>query len=406
MRRITDRAIWVVYISILSLGIAYGVAISRLGLYLENRGFSKPEVGDLAIWFAFGIAATAIPSDKLIRRFGPKAMLVAGLTAYAVTVATFPFMTTPTLVGLSRFLDGAFSVVVWVSSETILLARAPRKDKAFYTSIYAISLALGYVIGPVIAWGMTHFVDAKICFHVAGAIAGLTALFVVITMPKGIQLETEENANEPSGDAPAKAESLSTGEIFSRIKTSCFATFSYGYFQASIVLFMPAYAMEMKGMRESETILAPAFFAGGMLLLSNYAARLGDRYGHLFMMRVLGIIGLAAILILLPSHGAIALFVLIFIAGASLASVSPVSLALQGLVIPPRDMSRAGGLYNASYGLGMLVGPRISAEIYSRFGGDAMVVQFGVLWVVFVVFTIAYRRDDPRVRAHVISPAA
>src|SRR5690349_22235369 len=40
------------------------------------------------------------------------------------------------------------SVGVWVSSETILLTRARREHKAYVTSIYAIAIAVGYVLGP------------------------------------------------------------------------------------------------------------------------------------------------------------------------------------------------------------------------------------------------------------------
>ena len=45
--------------------------------------------------------------------------------------------------------------------------------------------------------------------------------------------------------------------------------------------------IEKKGIEEARTILIPAFFAAGMLLFSNYAGRLGDRRGHLGVMRAL-----------------------------------------------------------------------------------------------------------------------
>ena len=90
-----------------------------------------------------------------------------------------------------------------------------------------------------------------------------------------------------------------------------------------------------------------------------------------------------------------------FVAGASLASVSPVSLALQGLVIPEHELSRAGGLYNASYAVGMLVGPPIAGALFTKLGGPAMITHFAVLWALFVALTIVFRRDDPRVAAAV-----
>ena len=49
------------------------------------------------------------------------------------------------------------------------------------------------------------------------------------------------------------------GAIFLRIKTSCLATFSYGYFQASVLLFLPLYLIEKKGITKEQTILITAF---------------------------------------------------------------------------------------------------------------------------------------------------
>jgi len=89
----------------------------------------------------------------------------------------------------------------------------------------------------------------------------------------------------------------------------------------------------------------------------------------------------------------------IFVAGATLASISPVSLALQGHATDPRDYSRANALYNACYAAGMLLGPPISSAIMTTKGGPAMLYHFAAMWTAFVVITIVFAADDPsRVR--------
>jgi MFS family permease len=85
----------------------------------------------------------------------------------------------------------------------------------------------------------------------------------------------------------------------------------------------------------------------------------------------------------------------VFVAGASLASISPVSLALQGVVTAPESYSRATSLYNAFYAAGMLVGPPISSFLFARLGGAAMLYHLAALWSAFVAFTIVFHRDDP-----------
>src|SRR5262249_53573106 len=141
----------------------------------------------------------------------------------------------------------------------------------------------------------------------------------------------------PISEAPPTPSAL----IFWRTKTSCFATFAYGYFQASVVLFLPLYLIESKGVPEARTILVTAFFAGGMLLASTWVSALGDRHGHLLVMRVLAAIGgmMVASFVLFDSFALMCGAV--FVAGATLASISPVSLALQGLVTEKRDLGRA-----------------------------------------------------------------
>jgi MFS family permease len=188
-----------------------------------------------------------------------------------------------------------------------------------------------------------------------------------------------------------------TGAILFRIKNSCYATFAYGYFQASVVLFLPLYLVEQKGILREQTILIPAFFAAGMLLFSNLGGRFGDKHGHLGIMRVLAAIGVTMILgfVFLDSFKVMALAV--FVAGATLATISPLSLALQGVVVCHAEYPRANSIYNAFYAAGMLLGPPISSAIFVRFGGAMMLYHLAALWSGFVAFSLIYFRDDPAV---------
>ena len=90
-----------------------------------------------------------------------------------------------------------------------------------------------------------------------------------------------------------------------------------------------------------------------------------------------------------------AMCVAIFIAGASLASISPLSLALQGRSVEPRDYGRATALYNTFYAAGMLLGPPISSFVFEQRGGEAMLVQLALLWTSFVLFALWFAKDDP-----------
>ncbi|MDX2055612.1 MAG: MFS transporter [Polyangiaceae bacterium] len=394
LARIRDPNLWRIYRTTLALGLAYGLSISLLAVFLDLKGFNKSDIGSLAAWFASGIVAASIPAGYLIRRFSAKAMLVVSLTGYALTVTAFPFVTDIWSLSLLRFVDGAFSVGAWISLETLLLARADADSKAFVTSIYAVAMAVGYVVGPLGARALAAVLPLYWGFVCAGVIALGAAIYVVFAMGQD-PLATHSSAAEPRG---AGGKNPDGNALLWRIKTSCLGTFAYGYFQASVVLFLPLFLMGEKGIAREQTIIIPAFFAFGMLLFSNYAGRLGDRYGHLMLMRVLAIVGGSMTLGFVFLDSFALMCSAVFVAGASLASISPLSLALQGLQTAPGEYSRATALYNAFYALGMLGGPVISSRIFEHSGGASMLYHLALLWLTFIIFTMVFYRDDPRVQ--------
>jgi MFS family permease len=410
--RIPDRNIWLIFIASLVLGLAYGDSIALTSLHLDAAGFTKTQIGTLAAWFAGGIVAMSLPAGALVRRFSAKRTLVACLTGYTIAVTLFPYQPTYARVAAIRFVDGVCSVGIWVSCETILLSRSSAKNKAFVTSLYAMAMAIGYAGGAGIARGLLALTTMPRAFVVAGALA-LAATALVAT-----RLDPDAPESAASGHGNAASTAAAGGEkeaapagprpsgwqLAWRIKTSCFGTFAYGYFQASVVLFLPLYLVEHKSVPRERTVYITAIFALGMLLCASQAGRLGDRYGHLLVMRVLAAVGSVMVLSFVFLDAWSYMVAAIFVAGATLASISPVSLALQGRISEPRDYARANAIYNAFYAAGMLLGPPISSALSDRFGGGAMLYHLAGLWAAFVVFTTVFAKDDPAARRALAAP--
>lgn len=395
-RTVQDRNVIGIYLATLGLGTAYGMAISVIAVFLKDRGYSETDIGSLAAWFAAGIMATALASGALVGRFGAKRVLVAALLTYATTVTLFPLAPSYGAIAALRVVDGAASVLVWVASETILVARARRDIKAFVTSIYGMSIAVGYGVGSGSAFLAAKLLPNERVFLVAGAISVVTGLFVLLRLEHNAEAHRADagvgvDVDNAVGVAPGEKAPL--GTLINRIKTSCFATFAYGYFQSSVVLFLPLFMKDEKGIPEAQTRLITFFFAAGMLLAINLAGRVGDRHGHLLVMRLLAMVGLTMIAAFVWINGFAGMAIAVFVAGATLASISPLSLALQGLVT--REYHRATGVYNAFYAAGMVLGPPISSQIFRTQGGGPMLYHLAALWVAFVVFAQVYRRDDP-----------
>jgi MFS family permease len=398
-RRIPDRNIWLVDGAIFLLGLAYGLSISVLALFLRARGMSKEDIGSLAVWFALGIVALSLPMDALIRRFSARVTLIASLVGYAAAVTVFPYLRDFPSMAAVRFFDGACSVGVWVSCETILLSRADKDNKANVTSLYAVAMALGYVIGPLAAKAVVALASRETVFLTSGVLGSAAAIAVLLRLDPDVK-------REPAPGEDAGASTLTSAGLLYRIKTSCFATFAYGYFQASVVLFLPVFLTEQKGITENQTIAIPAFFALGMLLFSNVAGRISDRHGHLLLMRLLASVGTTMILGFVFLDHYWLMCGAVFVAGATLASISPVSLALQGVIVAPADYSRSNAIYNVFYAAGMLLGPFASSRIFAAAGGAPMLYHLAALWTAFVIFTIVFARDDPAYAAREARQAA
>jgi len=404
-RNITDRNIWLINISILFVGAASGVAISLLALHLDDRGFDEGEIGALAAWGAAGIVLAASVMGWLIKKFTSKAILVTSLFLYGGTVLILPYATVAfESAALLRIVDGAASAGIWICCETILLARAQADAKATVTSLYAACISIGYMLGSVLANQVAQAYSLEVAFMVGGALSALTALIVWARLDSMAPEVCSDNylegvdAHEPEPcvhEVGKNEGKLSTFLLIWKIKNSCFGNFSYGYFQASVVLFLPLYLIADKGISREETMLIPAFFAFGMLLFVNAAGVLGDRWGHLRLMRILGVIGACTVIGFVVLNQFFMMALAVGLAGATLASISPISLALQGVILPPKEYGRGSSVYNGFYALGMMLGPAVTGAIFQVAGGPAMLYHLAALWGAFVLFTLVFSEDDP-----------
>lgn len=403
-----DHNIRVAYLLCLTLGVAYGMVLAIVSLYLSHeRGYDEPTIAGMAAFFSVGIAACAVPMGMLVRKLSARIVLAMSLLGYGLAVAVFPFM--PGFAGLAgaRAFDGAFSVGVWITIETILLLRTTALNRGFVTGLYSIVLATGYGLGSVITYVMTKFWADWLVFVAAGALAAVGALTGLLLLDRNIQpVEGSDHPVEPApgttGAHPVAASSstgLGMASLYWRIKTACMPTFMYGYFQASLVLFLPLFLIEERSIAADETKLMVAFFSIGMVVCVGFVGHLGDRIGHLKMMRILVTVGalITGSVVFLPSYVLIAAAV--FVAGGALAPLWPLGLALQSLIVDPRDYNRSNALLNASYAIGTLAGPIVSGLLKRAYGGEVMFLHLAGLWLVVLGMTVVFRRDDPSLRA-------
>lgn len=156
------------------------------------------EALDQILWFATGIVLLSLPMGALIRRYTAKTTLVASLFGYALTVSAMPYLHSYEAIACVRLTDGACSVGVWVSSETILLQRAGPSHKAYVTILYAVTVALGYLTGPLVARGLVAVAPFAVGFTVAGVVALLASVYVASSLDRDMPNLPEAESVTPS----------------------------------------------------------------------------------------------------------------------------------------------------------------------------------------------------------------
>lgn len=394
-----DPNIRTAYKLCLTLGVAYGMVLAIISLYLTRvHAYDKPSIANLATFFSVGIAAFAVPMGLMVRKLTPRVVLMIALLGYGIAVAAFPFMPGFLGLALSRAFDGAFSVGAWISLETILLLRTTSLNRGFVTGLYSNVLALGYVIGSGIAWGAALVWPNTdlVVFVSAGCVAAGGAFYAMVKLDPVI--EAVEIHTEPKPGSEVAPTGISLPTLFWRIKTACVPPFTYGYFQGSLVLYLPLFLVKERGVAEDDTKLLVGMFSLGMVLFVMSIGHLGDRYGHLKVIRLMALLGglIAVSVVYLPSFLLIA--VAVVLAGGALSPMWPLSLALQSLICDPRDYGRANGLLNASFAIGAVSGPLISSRVYEWYSGEVMVLHLAGMWGFVVLASLVFRRDDPSLR--------
>lgn len=373
------------------LGSAYGSTLAILSLYLHGRGHSAESIGSLAAWYALGIVCASIPVGSMVRRLGARAVMPVALLGYALVTALLPRVHGEGAVALLRALDGAFSVGVWVSAETTLLARSRTDQKASVTSLYAVALSVGYVLGPLGARLLGGALTIDRLFDVAAIVSVLAAAVALALSPIERRDEVDDT-RAPSASAPA----MSLWAVVRSLPTSIVAVFVYGYFQSALLLFLPLYLTQERRLSQAATIQLPAVFAGGMLLFSPIVGRLGDRVGPRAVLRVAVAVGLVAIGVFAQLTSYWAMCVAVFVAGATLTSAWPLGLALQGHALPPREYSRGNSLVNACYAAGLVLGPPLASRVFRLGSGGALFGHLGLLWLAVLLVSLFDRAERAR----------
>jgi MFS family permease len=404
----SDRHSRLIYASVILLGVAMSVAFSVIGSYFRSLGLKEEPIGFLAAILATGGLLASLPLGSVIRKLGAKVTLIVALAGFAGATALLPQLRSYPAMAATRFVEGACTVAIWVSYETLLLALKSPGQRAGASSLYAVALMIGYAVGPLLTPAVLAFGRVSLAFSVSGVLSLCNALLVwVFVKTDAVAGHVASGGMEPTSRVtahPSRAMPLTS--VAWRVKTSCFAMFASGYLKASLVLFLPLYLLESRSLAPSQPPVILACYAAGWLPFAAVGVRLSNRYGHLLLMRLLGAAGGFALTGFLFAGSFLEMCTFAALAGASLNAVVPIGMALQGNIVGSAGYSRASVISNGFYAAGTLIGPLLTGAVYARSGGGA-ILHIAALWLAFAFLCTLAANDDParyRFRASMATP--
>ncbi len=217
-----------------------GLTMPFLYVYLaEVRGISTATVGLLFAWMGLVGFVAAPVGGTLIDRFGPRPVMIVGLTAEALGVGSLAFVHTT----LHAFLVASFITVGTVGlypAATAMLTRLvpePKRERVYGFQFMLLNAGLG--LGGVISALLIHVADPSSFerLYFLDAVTYLAYVAVVLSLPRGtgaIRRETKEDA----GPLPGWSVVLRDRTLLRVTAISVLViTFGYAQFEAGLAAY-------------------------------------------------------------------------------------------------------------------------------------------------------------------------
>ncbi len=308
------RSIWskdfiLVLLAGLGISICMRMLDSLLASYASDTWASKTLGGQLASFFNIGSITMAFFAGRLIAARGKRNMLMTAAGLFVIPTVLLGLVQVPAVALVCRLAQGLLTGIITVSSSSIVSDVTPRDRMNEGMGMYNLGATLSFAFGPLLGLSIVDAGGYTAMFGACAACAAAAALSAsCIRYEKRMPAAADRQAAEEAGQAePAPA-----GEyrgIWKMIEKKALpAAFNHTVFFGSyavILVFLTIYSQEVLGYSSSQIGFFYTVAAAVMLVVRFTTAKVGDKYGPLYL--------------IVPGHICIilALIVLVFFAGKS-----------------------------------------------------------------------------------------
>lgn len=377
------RILMVLSFSLFCCMMGVGVISPVLPLYAVKLGASGTLLGLIFSAFSVSRMGCTLFSGSLADRFNRKKLMVFGLSIYTISSLAYLFVDSAWHMVAIRFFNGmgsAFVVPVAMSIGSDVVT--PGEEGHFFGSLQ-MALFSGIGAGPLVSGLLTDWLGVQAPFLVMTAMTMFALLGIFLFLPSGISpsvVDIEE------GEMAAYRFLLSDG-ILLRVYAFQFAT-ALG--RGAMLMFVPLLATEM-GMSFMEIGAILSAVSISTALCQKTSGELADRYPKNRLVLIGGAAS-ALTMFALPHLGSFPLLLmggLAFGVGSGMGSPSAASMAsIRGKGF---GSGRTMGLYNISFGLGMILGPLLAGYLRDM---SVLSSPFVPIGCVLLAVTYLFLRDS------------
>jgi MFS family permease len=327
----------------------------------------------------------AFPIGYITDRVGTKPVLTAGLIVYGTAIFLFAQIRPIWLFFAIRAIEGVGAAAISVATETMIGAISDAGERAKRMSYYALSVGIGWALGPVggtSLFQIHHSLPFVGCCGLSFAAALLVSAYAPQTGSGNHHLGSLRSVLTPKMLMPVSAGSI------------------YGYLMSSLITLFPLYLRD-KGISEvlMGTILTAVIV--GTILCQVPLGWAADLYGKDKVLLGCGLV-LTVLFWVLPLSSHWWYYVGIgTLVGGLAGSLYPIGLSIVGSAVPPQRLGAATSLFSLAFGTGSLVGPSCSGLVMNHLGYDWLFYMPAILTAVLSLEVVLLnKRAEPPSSSH------
>ncbi len=179
-----------------TVALGFGIVAPGIPGFARHFGVSTATAAGVISAFALMRVLGALPSGRLVDRFGEYRVMSAGIAVVAASSILAGFSVSFTQLIVLRGVGGLGSAMFSVSAQTLLLGSVPGEQRGRATGLYTGGFLIGGISGPAIG-GVIAAWSLRAPFFIYGGMLVIPAVIAAAALRGAPARASRENARQP-----------------------------------------------------------------------------------------------------------------------------------------------------------------------------------------------------------------